>query len=372
MYTILIQIKADECSSRGGTSAGICAQGYGVCCTFTVACGATISQNCTYLVQEATTNPSTNPCTFTICKQSSDICRIRLDFTTFSIAGPAVGTTSAGDPIPEGKGGSIGDCNVDSFSVTAPGYKSSPVVCGFNSGQHMILDASSFCHKATFDFTGTGSTRQFDIKVTQYNCGDERGGPKGCLQYFTGASGKVASYNFPTTSSTLSSTVTHLSSQCYTMCFRQELGKCAICFTVVSKGSAAIDQGSFGLSVLSAPGADVTALQDSGCTSDYLEIPGSEQDGAPPNAFAVGVTDALGHDRVCGRFFGYSSVAGLVGAANNDESICTQQRPFRMIFKTDADESTIGGTMNDVHTNELAKFPGGIIGFHLHYALQDC
>eukprot|EP00094_Tigriopus_californicus_P011509 TCALIF_11114-PA protein Name:"Protein of unknown function" AED:0.09 eAED:0.09 QI:83/1/0.6/1/0.5/0.6/5/0/159 len=136
MYTILIQIKADECSSRGGTSAGICAQGYGVCCTFTVACGATISQNCTYLVQEATTNPSTNPCTFTICKQSSDICRIRLDFTTFSIAGPAVGTTSAGDPIPEGKGGSIGDCNVDSFSVTAPGYKSSPVVCGFNSGQH--------------------------------------------------------------------------------------------------------------------------------------------------------------------------------------------------------------------------------------------
>ncbi|XP_059099340.1 uncharacterized protein LOC131893360 [Tigriopus californicus] len=303
---------SDECSSRGGTSAGTCAQGFGVCCTFTVACGATTSQNCTYLVQEATTNPPANPCTFTICKQSSDICRIRLDFTTFSIAGPAIGTTSTGTSIPEDKGGSVGDCNVDSFSVTAPGYKSSPVVCGFNSGQHMILDASGICHKATFDFTGTGSTRQFDIKVTQYTCGDERGGPKGCLQYFTGVSGKVASYNFPTTSATISSTVTHLSSQCYTMCFRQEVGKCAICFTAVKMGSAIIDQGSFGLSVSSTTAAAVTGVQDSGCTSDYLEIPGSERDAAAPDDFTVGTTGSHGHDRVCGRFFGYSDT-DLVG-----------------------------------------------------------
>ncbi|TRY74784.1 hypothetical protein TCAL_15571, partial [Tigriopus californicus] len=151
-------VEVSSVTSRNNTRAG----------KLTVACGATTSQNCTYLVQEATTNPPANPCTFTICKQSSDICRIRLDFTTFSIAGPAIGTTSTGTSIPEDKGGSVGDCNVDSFSVTAPGYKSSPVVCGFNSGQHMILDASGICHKATFDFTGTGSTRQFDIKVITF------------------------------------------------------------------------------------------------------------------------------------------------------------------------------------------------------------
>lgn len=46
-----------------------------------LSCGSTTAQNCTYLVQEATTSPASNPCIFTICKESDDICRIRLDFT---------------------------------------------------------------------------------------------------------------------------------------------------------------------------------------------------------------------------------------------------------------------------------------------------
>ncbi|TRY62189.1 hypothetical protein TCAL_16248, partial [Tigriopus californicus] len=169
----LVSFPNDPCigsSSRNGTcftsgtTAGTCAQGFGVCCTFTIACGASTSQNCTYLVQEATTNPAADPCMFTICKASSDICRIRLDFTTFSIAGPSVGTTSITAPIPDGNGGILGDCLTDSFSLTSPGSQASPVICGFNTGQHMIVDASALCHKATFDFSGTGTTRQFDIK----------------------------------------------------------------------------------------------------------------------------------------------------------------------------------------------------------------
>eukprot|EP00094_Tigriopus_californicus_P013764 TCALIF_13320-PA protein Name:"Protein of unknown function" AED:0.88 eAED:0.88 QI:0/0/0/0.5/0/0.5/2/0/65 len=35
-----------------------------------------------------------------------------------------------------GKGGAIGDCTTDTFSVTAPESVSSPVICGFNTGQH--------------------------------------------------------------------------------------------------------------------------------------------------------------------------------------------------------------------------------------------
>jgi hypothetical protein len=33
-------------------------------------------------------------------------------------------------------GGSIGDCTIDQFVVTAPGNKGSPPICGFNTGQH--------------------------------------------------------------------------------------------------------------------------------------------------------------------------------------------------------------------------------------------
>ena len=40
----------NECSSKGGTAAGSCAAGFGVCCVFLVSnSGSTITQNCTYI-----------------------------------------------------------------------------------------------------------------------------------------------------------------------------------------------------------------------------------------------------------------------------------------------------------------------------------
>ncbi|XP_059088976.1 uncharacterized protein LOC131885067 isoform X2 [Tigriopus californicus] len=311
---------SEECTTRGGISAGSCAQGFGVCCTFSIACGATTSQNCTYLIQAATTNPTSDPCVFTICKDSADICRIRLDFTTFSIAGPVTGSVIDSNAL-EDNGGTVGDCLMDSFTLTSPGNQASPVICGFNTGQHMIVDASDQCHKASFDFSGTATTRQFEIKVTQYQCGDELGGPDGCLQFFTGNTGQFASFNFPTTSSTVTSTVTHLSNQCYNMCFRQEVGKCAICFNVVIEGTGATDQGSFGLSIaFTAAMAD--GVQDSKCSEDYLQIPGGERS-ATGALFAVGSIALIGHDRICGRSFGHTDTEAE-GAANNEESICSK------------------------------------------------
>merc|ERR1712072_1557674 len=80
---------AEECSAIDGTASGSCAEGYGICCIVSLVCGSTSKQNCTYLVQAATTAPKTNPCTYTICPLSSNICRIKLDFSTFAIAGPS-------------------------------------------------------------------------------------------------------------------------------------------------------------------------------------------------------------------------------------------------------------------------------------------
>ncbi|XP_059089365.1 uncharacterized protein LOC131885355 [Tigriopus californicus] len=357
--------RADECESRGGSSSGTCAQGFGVCCILILSCGSTSSENCTYLVQGTTTAPPIDPCTFTICKTSPNICRIRLDFTAFSIAGPALGTV-VGAAAATNNGGAIGDCTTDSFSITSPGNMGSPVICGTNTDQHMIVDASDQCHRASFDFGGTGTTRQFDIKVTQYACGDENGGPDGCLQYFKGNTGTFSSFNFPTTATSVTDSVTHLSNQCYTMCFRQEPGKCAICFQPVIAGTGMTgDQGSFGLSLTS--DATIAGTQDGGCSEDYLQIGGAEMD---DGSFVVGSISAISHNRICGRFFSFSIAAGAVGGIVNTQSICTQQRPFRVIFKTDADEVT--GAIAGANENEQEAFPGGIIGFHLNYALQDC
>ena len=38
------------------------------------------------------------------------------------------------------QGSQIGDCLTDTFTLTSPGNRGSPVICGFNSGQHSKLD----------------------------------------------------------------------------------------------------------------------------------------------------------------------------------------------------------------------------------------
>ncbi len=54
---------------------------------------------------------------------------------TFNIGGPVAGTvvTAAANVL---NGGAIGDCTTDTFSVTSPGNRGSPIICGFNTGQH--------------------------------------------------------------------------------------------------------------------------------------------------------------------------------------------------------------------------------------------
>merc|ERR1712141_524190 len=68
---------AEECSNKGGSNEGSCANGFGVCCTFTLGCGSTTTENCTYF--ESSTTVNTGPCATKVCKSSSDVCQIRLD-----------------------------------------------------------------------------------------------------------------------------------------------------------------------------------------------------------------------------------------------------------------------------------------------------
>merc|ERR1711990_1277259 len=57
---------AEECSTKGGTNAGSCASGFGVCCTFTLSCGGSSSENCTYF--DSSTSQGTGSCKAEICK----------------------------------------------------------------------------------------------------------------------------------------------------------------------------------------------------------------------------------------------------------------------------------------------------------------
>ena len=93
---------------------------------------------------------------YTVCRCNSLVTQIRLDFTLFSLAPPFTcgkSTTSVACTITDGPliGGwghvardtcnvaVTGDCIYDTFTVTTPGSSAPPVICGYNTGQHMYV-----------------------------------------------------------------------------------------------------------------------------------------------------------------------------------------------------------------------------------------
>jgi hypothetical protein len=73
----------------------------------------------------------------------------------------------------------------------------------------VYVDVNNDCVKASFNFGPVQSTRKYDIKVTQFDCQTELGGPPGCLQYHTATSGTIASFNYPIGTTVVSSTATN-------------------------------------------------------------------------------------------------------------------------------------------------------------------
>ena len=137
------------------------------------------------------------------------------------------------------------------------------------------------CVTITIDVdTGDSSTtRQWNIRVTQYECGNDNLiiPEENCLQYLTAQTGScqsksklfyifsiegtIASFNWDTSSTTALTTTTalanaHLSDQNYDICIRRARGYCSICFSPVVTTTTAGSAKSFGLSAAHPATAD--------------------------------------------------------------------------------------------------------------------
>jgi len=332
---------SEECSTKGGTNDGSCASGFGVCCVFSLSCGDTSSENQTYLVQSSTTS-LTSPCTYTICKCSTTICRIRFDFSTFVLASAVAGTTAEGAAGAAGvaattMGAAIGDCMTDQFHISGS-TSGSPTICGTNGGYHMIIDASDSCHKVNFNIGAlTTTTRKWDIRITQYACGDyDSAGPPNCLQYYTATAGNIQNFGWPTTAATVTAGVTHLSNQKYDICVRRGAGYCFICYSAAIDPAAAavIDQASFGLSLAAAAAASIGQF-DTSCTTDYLDIPYGTTALIAAITTPEGQDPAVRNHRYCGRFLAESAAAAIASG-----TICTRRAPFTIGVNLDSNEET--------------------------------
>jgi len=301
-----------ECSEKGGNSKGSCASGFGVCCVFTFNQATnTINVNDSYLQNPGfpSAYSETSAVTYTIQKCSNDVCWLRLDFEQFSNLGPADTVETTG-----------GACQ-DSFSVTVSTGQSIPNICGTNTGQHIYVDIGALpsdTATVNFNFGNTASTnRIWDVKASQIPCGANYAPPNGCLQYQTGLTGRITTFNFAATDSQQ-----HLASQSYSHCIRQEAGFCCIQYQVCS------DMNSFSIDTMAKEdGPPVTggpALHDAACkTLDYVQIENSNG----------GCTDngaGIFRSKYCGGFFtDFTS-----GKANTPVCDCT--RPFEVNFFTDA------------------------------------
>jgi len=338
--------------------------GFGVCCKFDdIRCGSTSSQNNTFLEPSDSEKSDVGECTYTICPCSTDVCRIRYEFTTLTLATQFQGTTAtgAGAATDLTNKNAVGGCPTDSLQVINLGAgKSSPVICGTNTGQHMILDSDgSSCHEITISKSGTTS-RDWAIAVFQYGGSVDKdntpAGPPGCLQYFTGRTGTVSNFgsvaNLASTTA-LTADTTHLANQDYSICFRR-YGSCARnCYAPRAAGTAsAADQDAFGLSA-SAMAASQSQV-GSDCTTDYIQIPQGVESTIP----AIGSPNT----RFCGRYLNTSA------EQTASVTVCSAILPFRIQVNFDAGE--VASATTDASTDELSTFPGGIVGFRLAYTQQ--
>eukprot|EP00095_Tigriopus_kingsejongensis_P012190 maker-scaffold521_size146803-snap-gene-0.14 protein:Tk12190 transcript:maker-scaffold521_size146803-snap-gene-0.14-mRNA-1 annotation:"hypothetical protein KGM_18655" len=191
--------RRDECTRKGGSVAGTCAAGFGVCCVFLVSnSGATINQNCSYIRNPNFPNAydSTSQVSYNIQKCDNSVCSLRLDFESFSILG--TGNTAEVDSslLPLDPGGVC----LDTFDVTTNTGSNIPTICGQNTGQHIYVDIGNLASdtaQLNFAFNGASNNRQWEIKVTQIPC-NTQGHPNGCgcLQYHTGLTGRLTTFNF--------------------------------------------------------------------------------------------------------------------------------------------------------------------------------
>lgn len=121
--------------------------------------------------------------------------------------------------------------------------------------------------------SGPKFPRSWRIRVSQIHCGSIFKADQGCLQYFTGVSGRVRSFNFDPASGR------QLSNQDYSICVRMERNFCSIQYNACPDPSGSTNRsrsftlsGNSNVQVTSMIGGGVTS-QVNACPSDWLMVP---------------------------------------------------------------------------------------------------
>lgn len=216
-------ITAEECTDQGGTASGNCASGFGVCCFTTVTDAGTITNNVTYIQNEGFPTAVLGTGTVTAATRAfavqggENICQVRFDFESATVFEQPTTGSCDGDAITVGE--------------TTRTFSAFTNLCGTLTGQHIYVENDGANPAATLnvDTSATTFARTWKILVRTIECNSPSKAPGGCLQYFTGTSGNVKSFNSGTSGALIDNLL-------YAVCLRREAGMCS--YTVRQARSA--------------------------------------------------------------------------------------------------------------------------------------
>ncbi|CAG7640722.1 unnamed protein product [Allacma fusca] len=289
-----------QCEKAAGTVNGKCASGFGVCCVVSATCESTITQNNTVFRNRDAPNSFTPTglelCNVRISKPNSKICQVKLDFISMNLA-PA---------------DAMGQCMSDRLSINGATPNVPANLCGMLTGQSMYLDFGSsdrLSMSMITDGAANPSARDWNVKVTYYECNAQLRAPDGCLQYFTAATGQVRMLGYPM--------APHLADLDYTVCVRPEDGAGSIVWSHC-QGEPAGDV----FSMTKAKRMDDTmGMPEDMCNMDYVMIMTDE-------VMSTAVPMPKMNDRYCGNAL----------KAMPPFTVRSTAKPFIMRVKTDSTE----------------------------------
>lgn len=395
-----------ECTDKGGMKSGNCASGFGVCCVMLNTGGitASITENRTRLRNSEfpsyATATAANTIVYTVNKMSSDICQLRLDFTTFIIAGPS----NTRESFTTGDGTTCVDSlRITTTEATTWTNSQTGTLCGALTGEHLYVDLTrtstdvailTLVTAATATITPVLAARVWDVKTSQIECFASYRAPDGCQRYFTEDTGKIISYNFyritgttpnATPFTTGGNSGLELALQRVNTCIRRSKGMCCVEYQVCAAynsialtdvltaiSEVALEQGGdlgnwnegWSIDMMLAPYLETTiqaniGMADSQCSGDYVEIPSSW-------SASCGAGTSSGRNavftRYCGARLGHNGQKGNEAAPMSVSTpICDCSEPFVVRHSSDDSNDTggISGVTAGNSIDDTTAFPRG-------------
>jgi len=243
-----ICLTADECQTDGNVRAmasGNCASGFGVCCfrsantyPVTITSNLVNIQNTDFPMAETALNGATAPAAINRVvnvQGQGNVCAVKFEFLNVALNAPAAGTCA------------------DTITVTTPNRNPNAgfvpgALCGTLTGQHVFVDVApgnnAMAAVLNINTANALGARTWQIRIRCIDCNDavRRPTSSGCLQYFTGLSGTITSFN----GALMGNAQMMLINQNYAVCIKRGPGMCGVEFTEALEAGGAIDSFALG------------------------------------------------------------------------------------------------------------------------------